>query len=89
MEDIDLSLAQGLVVAIVPVLTPIVISLLKRFVEQIPAQYLPILAPVIGMLITGIAEGFGIDSATTGAILGSAGVGVREIVNQNVTKTKA
>lgn len=88
MDGVNLDLAQSLVIAIVPVLTPIVISLLKRFVEQIPTQFLPILAPVIGMVITGIAEGFGIDSATTGAVLGSAGVGVREIVNQNVTKTK-
>lgn len=88
MDGVNLDLAQSLVIAIVPVLTPIVISLLKRFVEQIPTQFLPILAPVIGMIITGIAEGFGIDSATTGAVLGSAGVGVREIVNQNVTKTK-
>jgi hypothetical protein len=40
------------------------------------------------MVITGIAEGFGIDSAATGAVLGSAGVGIREIVNQNITKTK-
>lgn len=86
MEGLDLNLAQSLVVAIVPVLTPIVIALLKKFVGQIPTQFLPILAPVIGMIITGVAEGFGIDSATTGAVLGSAGVGVREIVDQNVTK---
>jgi|DEB0MinimDraft_6_1074348.scaffolds.fasta_scaffold137321_2 hypothetical protein len=88
MDGVNLDLAQSLVIAIVPVLTPIVISLLKRFVEQIPTQFLPILAPVIGMVITGIAEGFGIDSAATGAVLGSAGVGIREIVNQNITKTK-
>lgn len=82
MEVDHVVLTQNLVVAVIPVLTPLILGVMRTVFGQIPSKIIPILAPIVGVLVAGISEGFGLDSATTGAVLGSAGVGVREIVDQ-------
>ncbi len=83
------ALLRQLSVVIVPVLTPVIVRLVKSLAAGIPGNIVPILAPVVGMLIAALGAAFGIDltagagAVVGGAVLGTAGVGVREIVNQN------
>lgn len=83
------ALLRQLSVVIVPVLTPVVVKLVKGLAAGIPGNIVPILAPVVGMMIAALGSAFGIDLTAGagvvvgGSVLGSAGVGVREIVNQN------
>lgn len=96
MEDTgagNLDLIRQLVLVVIPVLTPVILALVKRLATAIPANLLPILAPIIGALLGAFGNALGIPGlegagVIEGAVLGSAGVGVREAVNQNVTKTK-
>jgi hypothetical protein len=83
----DLDLVRNLIVVVIPVLTPVLIALLKKGVSSIPSNVLPILAPIIGALLSIVGSAFDMPvSLSSGALLGAAGVGVREIVNQNFTK---
>jgi hypothetical protein len=70
--------------ALIPVLVPVLIAGLKLAVSVIPGWLLPIIAPVLGGLAdAGLAYvSGGTASPMLGMILGSAGVGIREIVNQ-------
>lgn len=69
---------------IVPVIVPLVIAVLKFVVARLPSWLLPILAPILGGLAdAGIAWASGSTAnPMLGAVLGSAGVGLREIVDQ-------
>ena len=70
--------------AVIPLAVPILLAVVKNLVSAIPKWLLPILAPVLGA----VAE-IGLNYAGApavgvmwGAALGSAGVGLREIVDQ-------
>jgi len=69
---------------LIPVLVPLLVAIGKWAVPRMPAWILPIVAPALGALIdflsawaTGAAA-----NPVVGALLGSAGVGIREIVDQ-------
>lgn len=70
----------GIIVAGVPILLYIV----KLLIPKIPKWLIPILAPVLGGLVdAAIAYGSGgTANPIVGAFLGSAGVGLREIIDQ-------
>lgn len=84
MENLNIDLVRQLMVVIIPVLTPLIIAGLKKLVSNIPPIALPVLAPIIGVLLEGIAQAFGVPGvgAAGGAVLGLSGVGVREVVDQ-------
>jgi len=68
---------------------PLVIAFAKKLVPKLPPSWLPIIAPILG------AAGDALSSYLThttpnpalGALFGSAGVGVREVLNQIKTPT--
>ena len=75
---------EQLIQMLTPVIVPLVLSLEAKITAKIPSWLKPIIATLIGVavdtanhFITGHAF-----SPATGAILGAAGVGVREIVDQ-------
>ncbi len=70
--------------ALIPVLTPLVIAGVKWLVPSIPKAWLPLSAPVIGLLIdvvTHFAAGTAMNP-TVALVLGAAGVGLREAKKQ-------
>jgi MFS superfamily sulfate permease-like transporter len=71
--------------ALIPVLTTMFIALLKKILPKIPSYYLPWVAPLIGAaadIIMFYSAGVGAGNGLVGGILGSAGVGLREIYDQ-------
>lgn len=88
---VDLSLLQSLVVAVIPVLTGLIMAVVRNVIAAIPNQYIPILAPVVGVVLQAVAAAFGtslvpgIDGAgalTAAAALGSTAVGAHQIKAQ-------
>lgn len=74
----------SLALIVIPLIVPIVVAMAKFFIPKLPGWTLPIIAPALGALIdylttraTGAAA-----SPLIAAALGSAGVGLREIVDQ-------
>lgn len=70
--------------ALIPVAVPALLALVKLFVPKIPSAWLPILAPILGAagdLVLHFAAGTQLNPLV-GALLGSAGVGIREIQDQ-------
>jgi hypothetical protein len=70
---------------LIPIVTPILIALLKRAVTAIPTSLLPWIAPAIGALCEMALHAAGAASGLPpgiGAFLGAAGVGVREALDQ-------
>lgn len=74
----------GLLLVIIPVAVPFIVALGKFFIPKLPSWSLPILAPALGALIDYITAKTtgGTFSPVTSALLGSAGVGIREILDQ-------
>lgn len=72
-----LSLLQSLL----PVLVPVALALIKALLPKLPKMWIPILAPLLGALAEILCAGISANIAVSAA-LGSAGVGVREIVDQ-------
>ncbi len=73
--------ADSLVQWLTPVLVPLIITGIKKWKPGMPTWLIPMLAPVLGALID-ILNGLIIDghhNILVGALLGLAGVGVREI----------
>ncbi len=69
---------------LIPVAVPLLIAFLKFALQVLPGWLLPILAPVLGGLADAAiayATG-GTANPMLGMILGSAGVGIREVVDQ-------
>ena len=70
---------------LIPAVTPVIIAGLKQAVAAIPRALLPWLAPVVGMLAdiavqaSGLGDGVPLGMA---ALLGAAGVGIREASDQ-------
>lgn len=69
---------------LIPVIVPLVIAGFKLGISRLPGWLLPIIAPLLGgVLDAGIAYLTGNPAnPLMGAILGSAGVGVRELKDQ-------
>jgi hypothetical protein len=74
--------APALLIAVV---VPLIIAGLKRIFPKIPGSLLPILAPVLGGLLEALLTSLGADAGglATGVVAGSAGTGLREIVDQH------
>lgn len=70
--------------AFIPFLTPIVIAMVKLLLPRIPKPIIPWIAPLLGAAASWIANlsGFTQGNVLLGAVLGAAGVGVREAVDQ-------
>ncbi len=67
---------------LIPVLVPVLLAVGKLFVPKIPRLWLPILAPILGAAIELLTSGALTTNTAWAAVLGSAGVGLREIVDQ-------
>ena len=68
--------------AILPILVPALIMIIKTMIPKLPKVWLPSLAPVLGAGIEFCATGVFGANTVVGAVLGSAGVGLREILDQ-------
>lgn len=66
--------------ALIAVITPMVIAVLKRLVQKFPRRFLPWLTPLVGMGLELIGQrlGWSAGELVPAAIAGGAGVGVRE-----------
>lgn len=64
---------------------PLVIAALKWFIPRLPSVWLPLLAPALGMLCDWLLSSSH-SSPLLAAVAGSAGVGLREIVDQTRKK---
>lgn len=73
-----------ILVALIPLLVPVVLAGVKGVTSRFPKWLLPVLAPVIGGLLDAGLAALGMVSVgpVWGAVLGAAGVAVREIVDQ-------
>lgn len=80
----DPSSGLGLLMALVPILTPILVTILKWIVPKVPAMWLPLLAPGFGVIIDWIGStlSHGHASPLMAAIAGAAGTGLYEIQKQ-------
>jgi hypothetical protein len=67
---------------LIPVVVPILIAVIKLFLPKLPKLWIPILAPVLGAVCDMLMGGAFGSGTIMGAIAGSAGVGLREIVDQ-------
>jgi hypothetical protein len=83
--------AQALYVSLILAATPLVIALVKWLAPRVPKVALPIAAPFVGMLVTVIANYSTGNSLSpmTAALVGLAGVGVREAYDQLSQRWKA
>lgn len=76
--------ALNWVLGIIPLAVPILVAVGKRIVSALPSWSLPVIAAGLGAAIDGIA-GLASDHQSNvilATLLGSAGVGLREIVDQ-------
>lgn len=70
---------------IIPIIVPGIIALIKWAIPSVPKAFLPILAPILGAAIDLLGHFAGLagtGTGMTGAILGAAGVAVREAYDQ-------
>lgn len=90
-----LGLIEQLVIVVIPVVTGVVLQLVKRAVSKIPNEYLPILAPIVGMLTQVVASAFdvnltpglqGTEAALAAGALGMTAVGGHQIKQQFVRR---
>lgn len=61
-----------------PVIGPLVVALLKRFMPDVPGVLQPVLATIAGA----VAAYFGGADLASAAALGGSGVAVREVLDQ-------
>lgn len=75
---------MALALTLIPLIVPILVATAKYFVDKLPGWTLPILASCLGALLNYVSGLVGGPSTTllNGAILGAAGCGLREIVDQ-------
>lgn len=81
---------QGLLLALIPVIVPVIVAFLKWAIQFLPSWSLPIIASALGEVInyvSGLAGG-PTTSVLNGLMLGAAGVGLREVVDQVRSKIK-
>jgi hypothetical protein len=73
-----------LMLKLLPLIVPMLIAIIKMEIPKLPTWCLPILAPLLGAFIdwlTALATG-GHPNPIASALLGSAGVGLREVYDQ-------
>lgn len=79
-------MSPALATALIPILVPVFLAGLKSFIPSLPKSSLPVLAPFLGALAEASMTAAGQPTLGgppwLGAVLGSAGVGIREIVDQ-------
>lgn len=82
--------ASGLVSWLTPVLVPLVITGFKKLLPSIPGWVLPMIAPVLGVALDFVNSLLTTHSTNlvVAALLGLAGVGIREVVDQAKQVTK-
>lgn len=69
--------------ALVPLIAPLVVALIKTLAPQIPGAALPLICTLLGVVAQAVdAGGLTQAGALTGATLGGAGVALREMVDQ-------
>ncbi len=79
-----------LTVMLIPVVVPLLIAGIKKVLPKIPGWMLPVLAPLLGAAVD-IASFYATGQSlgpVWGAALGSAGVGLREVVDQLKQRVK-
>lgn len=76
--------ASNLLLAVIPLLVPIIVAGFKVVLKFIPSWSLPIIAAGLGELLNFVSGLVGgpTTSVLGGVLLGSAGTGLREIVDQ-------
>jgi hypothetical protein len=81
--------AQTIVQWLTPIIVPLVITGVKKIAPSIPTWLIPVLAPILGMILDIINTAATNNSSNllVGALLGLAGVGVREI-KTNIIRPK-
>ena len=71
---------------LIPVIVPVIIALLKMLVtyfgSKIPKIWIPIMAPILGAAVGLLLDHTWGTGTIMAAVAGSAGVGLREIVDQ-------
>lgn len=80
----DAKSVSVLIAALTPVVAPLLVMLIKKVQVYIPGWALPIIAILIGFgvdWLNQLVTGYGVGSLA-GAVLGGAGVAVREIINE-------
>lgn len=84
------STGVALAMIVIPLLVPILVAIAKYFMPKLPGWTLPILASLLGAVIDFISSKLGGPGVgpLLGLILGAAGVGAREILDQ-LKQTKA
>ena len=76
---VDAETISKLAALLIPVLVPFLIAGIKALIPKLPTWILPILAPILGALSAAVS---GVADPGTGAVLGLAGIGVREVADQ-------
>lgn len=74
----------SLLLIVIPLVVPILVAIGKFMIPKLPTWTLPIIAPALGALVdylTTLVTG-GTSSPVLAATLGSAGVGLRELIDQ-------
>lgn len=65
------------------VIVPMLLAGLKSLAPRVPRPWIPVLAPLLGALLDiGTYFATGISNPAIAALAGSAGVGIRELVDQ-------
>jgi hypothetical protein len=82
-------LRRGLTILAVAVLTPMIVTLVRRTVGTIPASALPIVATAIGILLPAAGQAFDVlaldeTALAGGAAVGAAGTAVHEIARGEI-----
>lgn len=73
-----------IITTMTPLIVPVLVAALKKAIQNMPKQFIPILAILIGAaidIINNFLTGGG-GGLFQGAILGAAGIGVREVLDQ-------
>lgn len=83
--------AVALAMILIPLVVPLLVAVFKFFLPKLPSWTLPILATALGALLNWISTAVGGPGVgpLTATLLGAAGVGVREIIDQLKPDTKA
>ena len=85
--NMDTETIAKLIVILIPFLAPLITAGLKKIIPTLPKLVVVILQPILGILISLIVPvdpvtGLPLTDMSTGATLGMAGIGVREVVDQ-------
>jgi hypothetical protein len=70
--------------AVLPIVVPLVVDQIKKYVASLPKQYVPIVAIAVGAVLDSaiVYLSGGTSWGAYGAVAGLAGIGVRELKKQ-------